>query len=176
MNNITIQFNLGRPSIEGIKCNNFVALLSTWQVDFIMGAKLVSGLLFQPPAPTYDENLAGFVWLRTKTEASIAAFYIDNSSKGAQFTLLFSHGNAEDLGLIHSWFTQFADVLNVNLLVYDYEGYGISTGNKTHNEENEPNEQSCYDDIDAAYEYLSVIQNVSTEHLIIYGRSLGSGT
>lgn len=69
------------------------------------------------------------------------------------------------LGLIYEWFYHFSRELNVNVLAYDYEGYGKALGN--------PNEKSCYDDIDAAYNYLTNILNQSPNTIILYGRSLG---
>jgi pimeloyl-ACP methyl ester carboxylesterase len=128
-----------------------------------MGASL-SSLLFQPPAVTYMQATKHIVWLRTKRNVSIPAFFIDRKAK---VTLLFSHGNAEDLGMIYEWFCEFSKELNVNLLAYDYEGYGKATGT--------PSEQNCYDDIDAAYEFLINTINIPSENIVLYGRSLGSG-
>jgi hypothetical protein len=40
---------------------------------------------------------------------------------------LYSHGNAEDLGLIAHFLTDLARLLGVDVLCYDYAGYGVST-------------------------------------------------
>lgn len=82
-------------------------------------------------------------------------------------TILFSHGNAEDLGMIYDWFNDLARVLRVNILAYDYTGYGKSQGT--------PSEESCYADIEAAYKYLLQVRNFLPEQIVLYGRSLGSG-
>ena len=34
----------------------------------------------------------------------------------ATVTILFSHGNAEDLGMIYDWFNDLARVLRVNIM------------------------------------------------------------
>ena len=57
-------------------------------------------------------------------------------------TVLFSHGNAEDIGMLYDWFITFTLKLGVNLMCYDYEGYGQSEGSKVHNPENIPNEEA----------------------------------
>lgn len=44
-----------------------------------------------------------------------------------RYTLLYSHGNAEDIGLIASFLTDLARLLQINVLCYDYSGYGVST-------------------------------------------------
>jgi fermentation-respiration switch protein FrsA (DUF1100 family) len=44
----------------------------------------------------------------------------------ASITVLYSHGNAEDVGLAWPWLVRFAEKLQVNVLAYDYQGYGLS--------------------------------------------------
>ncbi|KAL3777803.1 hypothetical protein HJC23_003576, partial [Cyclotella cryptica] len=56
----------------------------------------------------------------------IPAFFIERPS--AAVTILFSHGNSEDLGMIFDWFTDLSRVLGVNIMEYDYTGYGKSQG------------------------------------------------
>ena len=46
---------------------------------------------------------------------------------GRKYTLLYSHGNAEDLGLIASFLSDLARLLQIDILCYDYSGYGVST-------------------------------------------------
>ena len=53
----------------------------------------------------------------------------------APYTLLFSHGNAEDLGYLQEGVQLLAHHLNVNLLAYDYTGYGLSS-------QSEPSEEA----------------------------------
>jgi len=124
----------------------------------------VTSLVFQPPEITYQQAKKHLIWLKTVKGADIPAFYIDRKSP---ITILFSHGNAEDLGMIYEWFCEFTRALQVNLLAYDYEGYGKATG--------VPSEQGCYDDIDTAYTYLTETLSQKPENIILYGRSLGSG-
>jgi pimeloyl-ACP methyl ester carboxylesterase len=128
-----------------------------------MGNQL-SALVFQPPEITYTHSRKPLIWLTTRSNRSIPAFYIDRKAK---VTILFSHGNAEDLGNIYEWFLIFSLELNVNLLAYDYEGYGKTTGS--------PSELACYEDIDAAYTYLIQTLNQVPENIVLYGRSLGTG-
>lgn len=125
---------------------------------------MISSLLFQPPTPTYLHPSRHF-WLNTESGGRIPAFFIERP--GASVTILFSHGNAEDLGMIYDWFSDLARVLRVNIMAYDYTGYGKSQGT--------PNEDSCYSDIEAAYNYLLHTRKLLPEQIVLYGRSLGSG-
>mmetsp|Transcript_26887 Transcript_26887/g.47436 ORF Transcript_26887/g.47436 Transcript_26887/m.47436 type:complete len:291 (+) Transcript_26887:73-945(+) len=124
----------------------------------------ISSLLFQPPPPTYLHPSRHF-WLNTAGGSRIPAFFIERPN--AQVTILFSHGNAEDLGMIYDWFNDLARVLRVNIMAYDYTGYGKSNGS--------PCEESCYSDIEAAYQYLLDVRRLQPEKIVLYGRSLGSG-
>ena len=76
---------------------------------YIMGAA-ISSLVFQPPDVTYMHAKKHIIWMRTKQEQRIPAFYIDRRSP---ITILFSHGNAEDLGMIYEWFCELSPRLKV---------------------------------------------------------------
>ena len=128
-----------------------------------MGNALTS-IVFQPPEITYIHARKHIVWLRTRKNAKIPAFYLDRKSN---VTIIFSHGNAEDLGMIYEHCVDFTKELAVNLIAYDYEGYGKSSGL--------PSEIGCYDDIDAAYAFLTDVLHQKPQNIILYGRSLGSG-
>mmetsp|Transcript_17177 Transcript_17177/g.28544 ORF Transcript_17177/g.28544 Transcript_17177/m.28544 type:complete len:291 (+) Transcript_17177:327-1199(+) len=124
----------------------------------------ISSLLFQPPPPTYLHPSRHF-WLNTSEGSRIPAFFIEKPN--AKVTILFSHGNAEDLGMIYDWFNDLARVLRVNIMGYDYTGYGKSNG--------VPTETNCYADIEAAFRYLLEVRRIQPEQVVLYGRSLGSG-
>ncbi|CAM9479661.1 unnamed protein product, partial [Ectocarpus fasciculatus] len=124
----------------------------------------VSGLLFQPPAVSYAHASKHLIWLKSTDGADFPGFFIDRKAK---VTILFSHGNAEDIGMIYEWFTEFTKKLKVNLFAYDYEGYGKAVG--------PPSEQKCYNNIDSAFEYLITQRRMAPESIVLYGRSLGSG-
>lgn len=124
----------------------------------------VTSLLFQPPEVSYVHAKKHIIWLRTQKGANVPAFYIDRRS---ETTVLFSHGNAEDLGMIYEWFCELTREVQVNLLAYDYEGYGKASGS--------PSEKGCYEDIDCAWTFLTKVLNHKPENIVLYGRSLGSG-
>ena len=90
----------------------------------------ISTLVFRPPPPTQLRSSIYF-WLETGDEDGnqIPAFYIQRP--GAKVTLLFSHGNAEDLGMMYPRMKALAKILGVNIMAYEYSGYGISTGKVT---------------------------------------------
>ncbi|WOL19389.1 protein ABHD17B [Canna indica] len=85
----------------------------------------------------------------------------------ARFTLLYSHGNAADIGQMLDLFFELRAHLRVNIMSYDYSGYGASTG--------KPSEFNTYYDIEAVYECLKKEYGIKQEDLILYGQSVGSG-
>ncbi|XP_075515328.1 uncharacterized protein LOC142549910 isoform X2 [Primulina tabacum] len=103
--------------------------------------------------------------VKSKRGTEIVVVYVKNPT--AKLTLLYSHGNAADLGQMYDLFSELSIHLRVNLMGYDYSGYGQSTG--------KPSEQNTYADIEAAYECLQEIYGVKEEDIILYGQSVGSG-
>lgn len=81
-------------------------------------------------------------------------------------TVLFSHGNAGNIADRLESCSIFRR-LGLNVLVYDYGGYGESTGR--------PSEQRCYGDVRAMWRWLVEEKQIPAEQIILFGRSLGSG-
>lgn len=103
--------------------------------------------------------------LQTRRGCEIVAVHLKNPR--ATSTILYSHGNAADLGQMFELFVELSIRLRVNLMGYDYSGYGQSTG--------KPTEYNTYADIEAAYNCLKDQYGVKDEELILYGQSVGSG-
>lgn len=114
----------------------------------------------------------------------IPAFFIRR--RNAKQTLLFSHGNAEDLGMMYNRMKDLAMVLGVNILAYDYTGYGLSIPGPAHGggstesssasaSHEGPSENMIYRNIEAAFHYLTKVRKIPPHQIILYGRSLGSG-
>ena len=88
------------------------------------------------------------------------------ATNNPKYTVLFSHGNAVDLGQMSSFYLGLGTRINCNIFSYDYSGYGVSSG--------KPSEKNLYADIDAAWHSLRTRYGVSPEHVILYGQSIGT--
>lgn len=120
-------------------------------------------LIFHPPRSTY--SLSEEITLIPVGQGDrLALRYVANPD--AHFTLLFSHGNGEDLGMVEP-FLETLQQWGFSVLAYDYRGYGLSSGR--------PSERYAYADALAAYTYLTEELRVPPERVILYGRSLGGG-
>ncbi|KAI3824199.1 hypothetical protein L1987_05649 [Smallanthus sonchifolius] len=121
------------------------------------------GQLFIPEVPRREG--VDVLKLKTKRGNEIVTVHIKHPKASA--TLLYSHGNAADLGQMFELFVELSLWLRVNLVGYDYSGYGQSTG--------KPSECNTYADVDAVYKCLKEKYSVKDDQLILYGQSVGSG-
>jgi pimeloyl-ACP methyl ester carboxylesterase len=85
------------------------------------------------------------------------------------FTILYSHGNAEDLASAGAYIQLLTAALGCSALAYDYTGYGLSLPSGMG-----PSENRFYRDIYACYRYLIHI-GVPPERILLVGRSIGTG-
>ena len=120
-------------------------------------------LIFQPPTAGYQDT-SEIIKLGSANGMKISAVHFSNPQ--AQYTILYSHGNAEDLGYIWSVLRDIRDI-GFAVFAYDYQGYGTSQG--------KPSEYNVYRDIEAAYNYLTQQLRVPPKQIILYGRSVGGG-
>ena len=91
-------------------------------------------------------------------------FFIKNSNFP---TILFFHGNAE-LAQEYNDIAKYYNNFDLNFIVADYRGYGLSTGT--------PSKENLHQDSLEVFSYVKnyMIENKYTDHLYIMGRSLGS--
>ncbi|MBW4577839.1 MAG: alpha/beta hydrolase [Aphanothece sp. CMT-3BRIN-NPC111] len=120
-------------------------------------------MIFQPQRSSYEDT-SQIIKLTTSDGVQISAIYLPNPQ--ARYTILYSHGNAEDLGDLLWVFTELRE-MGFAVFGYDYHGYGTSQGS--------PTERNVYRDIDAAYNYLTEQLGIPPQQIIAYGRSVGSG-
>lgn len=117
------------------------------------------------PQPASYQNTKDILKLSVTNNETISAIYLPKSQ--SLYTLLYIHGNSEDLGDIRPLLNRLHS-LGFSVFAYDYRGYGTSNG--------KPSERNAYQEADAAYKYLSQQLKISPKQIIVYGRSLGGGS
>ncbi len=120
-------------------------------------------MIFLPHPSSYRDG-PEILKLASTNGNKISAVYLPNPA--ARYTLLVSHGNAEDLGDGRDWHEDLHRA-GFSVFAFDYQGYGTSQG--------KPTEQHAYDDENAAYDYLIGQLHIPPERIIICGRSVGTG-
>ena len=123
-------------------------------------------LIFLPPASSYARGELPIILVPTRDGARIAALHLPNDT--AAYTVLYSHGNAEDVGHLVDLFEAMRDEVGVSVIGYDYRGYGLSTGGP-------PTTHATADDAEAVYAWATQELGIDPRRLILHGRSVGSG-
>lgn len=136
-------------------------LLAAYGGLICLGCRWADRVIFQPPSASYADS-GGILKVPMRDGIRISAVYLPNPD--AQFVLLCSHGNAEDIGQTGAALDQMR-AHGFAVFAYDYRGYGTSGGT--------PSEDGCYQDADAVYQYLVEQLHVPPDRIICYGRSLG---
>ena len=147
-----------------IALKKMLRLLILVYVALLIFAVFLSDRIIFEPHPSSYKDTPEVLKITTANGSRISAFYLPNAS--AKFTLLVSHGNAEDLGDLRDWLEDLRQT-GFAVFAFDYEGYGTSQGR--------PNEKRSYEDEEAAYDYLVAKLGVPPDHVIILGKSVGSG-
>jgi len=102
------------------------------------------------------------VSFETTDRVKLSGWFIPSDS--ARGVILFCHGNAGNIGhRLES--IQIFHRLGLDILIFDYRGYGQSEGT--------PSEQGTYEDASAAWRYLVEERQVNPIEIIVFGRSLG---
>eukprot|EP00929_Paragymnodinium_shiwhaense_P106819 TRINITY_DN72569_c0_g1_i1.p1 TRINITY_DN72569_c0_g1~~TRINITY_DN72569_c0_g1_i1.p1 ORF type:complete len:358 (+),score=78.30 TRINITY_DN72569_c0_g1_i1:101-1174(+) len=109
------------------------------------------------------------VWLQTDDDVKVHAWFITTDVNPEEApTILFCHANAGNIGLRVPNFAQLVARLEVNILAFDYRGYGLSEGS--------PTEEGLIEDVLSAWRWLQDAGRdgrVDARKVFIFGRSLG---
>ena len=141
-----------------------ITLLVLYVGGMLFALFFAHGMIFPAPPPDYTDSDAGVFKLPLPGGKTFSVMYFENPE--ATHTLLYSHGNGEDIGSnpdLWPWLRR----MGFNVLVYDYPGYGTSGGRAS--------EQGCYDAIESAYDYLIAEKGCAPEQIVLFGRSVGGG-
>jgi hypothetical protein len=93
-----------------------------------MAPSFLNHAIFKPPSFDGYHMRSKIVHLKTSRENTIATTMIKRRHNTTAITLLYSHANADDLNNSFTQMQLLAKKLNVNVVGYDYAGYGDSTG------------------------------------------------
>lgn len=127
--------------------------------------RFVESMAFQPPSPSYRSTEPSYC---SASGGSLIPFF-SFAARDPSVTryLLYSHGNAEDIGHVRGWAKTLASQLNIHVYVYDYTGYG-------HNgRHGECSEEATLQNIRDMFKYIRRI--APAKDIYLYGQSLGTG-
>ncbi len=116
-------------------------------------------MVFHPPQPPwYKKTDPHIIQI-----GPLQALWLTQTS--AKATILYNHGHATDIGYDDYYIRELHD-MGYNILAYDYQGYGHSSGFAT--------EQHFYADSEDAFAYLTTTLGIPEKQIILYGNGIGS--
>lgn len=122
---------------------------------------------------TAGGRLAAFetTLVRTKRDTNVVVLFMDAPTSAAgdprdAITLIVSHGNALDAAMFVPFGRRLRDTLGVNIVLYDYSGYGVSTG--------KPSARGVYADLEAVVDWCVLEKKFEPNRIVLYGQSIGS--
>ena len=152
----------------GWRARRLVVIVLLTYIGVCLLAAIVQTRLIYFPTGDYRGTPAdvGLEFEELTLEASdgvvIAAWFVPQPQ--AKATVLFCHGNAGNISdRLHS--IHVLHELGYSVLIFDYRGFGRSTGS--------PSENGTYLDADAAWRWLIETRGEPAERVVVFGRSLG---
>jgi len=122
---------------------------------------------------TAGGRLAAFdaTLVRTKRDTNVVVLFMDAPTSAVgdprdAITLIVSHGNALDAAMFVPFGRRLRDTLGVNIVLYDYSGYGVSTG--------KPGVRGVYADLEAVVDWCVDVKKFEPARIVLYGQSIGS--
>ncbi len=103
------------------------------------------------------------IYFTQSDDNRLCAWYFRNPK--SIYTMLVSHGNLGNIET-HNYLTEGLLKAGTSVFIYDYSGYGASTGL--------PDLGSVTKDAEAAYDYLVEQEQVLAENIVLYGESIGA--
>lgn len=141
-----------------------LSLLAVVYLLLTVGAHFWSLSMIFPRPPVNYELGPDYIQLTAADGVKIAARHWPNPK--AKYTLLYLHGNYEDLGSIADYIPQFV-AEGYAVFAIDYRHYGRSEG--------VPTEANTCADAALAYDYMRTKLGVPANRIILFGYSLGAG-
>lgn len=149
--------------IAGLAYVGVIVLLSALENRFVYHPLSQAESWVAPPNERVKD-----IWLALPSNVTIHGWWCPTPGwRPADGAVLCCHGNGGNLSHRADVVAQFQRFSNQAVLVFDYPGYGRSSGR--------PSEAGCYAAADRAYDWLTNDCGVAPERLILFGESLGGG-
>lgn len=135
-------------------------------VGFLTGC--ANNLFYYPDRVDYESRLPvpvphEDVWIESTEGVRLHGWFLKAQGK-AKATVVYLHGNAQNL-TAHAGYVDWLPAAGYNVLIADYRGYGLSTG--------QPSRAGVLADARASWFYALSRQDVDPQNMVLFGQSLG---
>jgi pimeloyl-ACP methyl ester carboxylesterase len=126
-----------------------------------MFRSVVEMMAFRPPIPAgYESGDSRVKKIKSKDDGhTVPVYFSPARTAGRNLTIIYSHGNGQDLETSMPICKVLSEVLDANVVGYDYTGYGPDS-------DRQPSE--------VVFDWVKS-SGVPDSSVILYGKSLGSG-
>jgi fermentation-respiration switch protein FrsA (DUF1100 family) len=107
------------------------------------------------------------VWMDSTDGVRLHGWFAQPNGKPPRAVILYCHGNGGNITTRTHVLNDFRDRFDCAILIFDYRGYGRSTGS--------PTEAGVLDDARAARRWLAERTQVRESDIVLVGHSLGGG-
>lgn len=114
-----------------------------------------------------EKSYPGYLFFLPKTKTisyQIPCLWYENTN--SSILLIVSHGNSADIGC-YTDFKEKSIIWNVNILIYEYPGYGYCSGIS--------NNITINQHLEYVFEFIEEKLSWPLKNIVFYGRSIGSG-
>lgn len=139
-------------------------LAVAYALAFLVALLLSDRLILPAPATSYHRPGPDMTTFPGPDGATLVGLFLPRAD--ARYTVLYSHGNFEDLGWARPRM-ELLRTLGFQVFGYDYRGYGLSRGSA--------GVDNATADARAAFEHVRDRLGVPAERIVLYGRSVGGG-
>lgn len=141
----------------------FLTVITACELDnFLFNEKQIEK--YKLPGNNIPDSQLEMVTFNSKGNKLYGYWVVSNGLRPG-LTILYCHGNKHNLD--EYWDrVMIMHELGVNVLIFDYRGFGLSEG--------ESSEMGLYKDGEAALQFVLTEKNVPADSLCLYGYSLGN--
>jgi pimeloyl-ACP methyl ester carboxylesterase len=132
---------------------------------------LEAAMTFHPVRLSADQRVAPpagaeEVWFNAKDGTRLHGWYFASQRNERIATIIYFHGNGGNISNV-GWLGASLVKRGFNVLLFDYRGYGLSSGATL-------DEAALYSDGEAAWDFVVNEKKAAPETVVLYGQSLGT--
>lgn len=146
-------------------------LIGLGLVIFIFMFDYIVEFFIHRSKPFYKGYIPECTMIKTVKDADVPVIHVkpdEIPSVNKDKYIIYSHGNRGNIQRCYPYVKKMADRLKINVICYDYAGYGFSKSYAS--------EKNCYQSLEAVVDYIYSLQSAkNSHHIYLIGRSLGTG-
>ncbi len=129
----------------------------------------IENMMFRPPYPEYDRDHPKLTFFGPINGRVACMCNIVNTKP---MIILYAHGNSCDIGRVDNFLETLSKNLDINIISYDYEGYGLTM---SLNPNVTPTVNGAIRSTETVYNALVDKLKIHPSNIILYGTSIGTG-